>query len=64
MPTIVDEALYSEVGTGGGGGFHRPDPRLRVLFVVKVMLGPDWPLGVTRLLQWLETTDFALSSTP
>lgn len=30
----------------------------------QVMLGPDWPLGVDRLLQWLETTDFSLSSTP
>ncbi|CAM9382966.1 unnamed protein product [Sphacelaria rigidula] len=26
----------------------------------EVMLGPDWPLGVTRVLQWLEATDFQL----
>lgn len=28
-----------------------------------VMLGPDWPLGVARVLQWLEATDFQLSPT-
>lgn len=47
-----------------GVGFRRSDAHFRVLFVVQVMLGPDWPLGVTRLLQWLETTDFEMSSTP
>ncbi|CAM9310184.1 unnamed protein product [Scytosiphon promiscuus] len=30
----------------------------------EVMLGPDWPLGAARLLQWLEATDFAVSTTP
>ena len=30
----------------------------------QVMLGPDWPLGVSKVLQWLEATDFGLSRTP
>ncbi|CAM9734987.1 unnamed protein product, partial [Ectocarpus sp. 12 AP-2014] len=56
---IVDEAGVQEMAT-----FLDTDYVMLPTVPHEVMLGPDWPLGVARLLQWLETTDFAMSSKP
>eukprot|EP00904_Undaria_pinnatifida_P004719 jgi/Undpi1/14248/HiC_scaffold_9.g03897.m1 len=56
---IVDEAGVKEMAT-----FLDTEHIMLPTVPHDVMLGPDWPVGVTRLLQWLETTDFTLSSTP
>ncbi|CAM9110275.1 unnamed protein product [Ectocarpus fasciculatus] len=56
---IMDEAGVKEMAT-----FLDTDYVMLPTVPHEVMLGPDWPLGVARLLQWLETTDFAMSSKP
>ncbi|CAN0289306.1 unnamed protein product [Pylaiella littoralis] len=56
---IVDEAGIKEMAT-----FLDTEHIMLPTVPHEVMLGPDWPLGVARLLQWLEATDFAMSSTP
>eukprot|EP00903_Cladosiphon_okamuranus_P018209 g16750.t1 len=56
---IVDEAGVKEMAT-----FLGTDHAMLPTVPHEVMLGPDWPLGVSKVLQWLEATDFGLSSTP
>ncbi|CAM9287155.1 unnamed protein product, partial [Hapterophycus canaliculatus] len=57
--SIVDEAGVKEMAI-----FLDTEHIMLPTVPHEVMLGPDWPLGAARLLQWLEATDFAVSSTP
>ncbi|CAM9129087.1 unnamed protein product [Discosporangium mesarthrocarpum] len=50
---IVDEKGVEEMAT-----FLDTNYIMLPVVAHEVMLGPDWPIGISRLINWLEVTDF------